>query len=276
MDPDDSGTGPYGSVDPETERRWRDVLTGNHPAYRYGRRILRRLPSDTRCKLCAAPFHGPASPVMRLIGKGPWPKNPKYCGACFTAISRHRGGAEIECSLLFADVRGSTALAEGLSPTAFLHMMERFFGTAAKVLVDHDGIVDKFVGDEVIGIFIPAMAPDHARDALDAAEHLLTRLGQDVSGPIPVGVGVNSGVAYVGSVGSGDHSDVTAMGDPVNVAARLASAAGRGEILVAPETIRLLGLDPSTLVTRELRLKGKSDAITAAVITPGVHRPLGR
>ena len=267
MDPDDQSTGPPRVVDPETERRWREVLTGDHPAYRFGRRIFRRLPSDTRCKLCAAPFHGPASPLMRLVGKGPWPKNPKYCGSCFTAISRHRGGAEIECSLLFADVRGSTELAEGLSPTQFLHMMERFFGTAARVLVDHDGIVDKFVGDEVIGIFIPAMASDHARDALAAARHLLIDLGRDATGPIPVGVGVNSGVAYVGSVGSGDHADLTAMGDAVNVAARLSSAAGAGEILVAPETIRLLGVDRSSLVTRNLRLRGKAEPITAAVFS---------
>ena len=137
------------------------------------------------------------------------------------------------------------------------------------MLVDHDGIVDKFVGDEVIGIFIPAMASDHARDALAAAEHLLVSLKEDAFGPIPVGVGVNSGVAYVGSVGSGDHSDITAMGDPVNVAARLASAAGAGEILVAPETIRLLGWDASSLVTRELRLKGKADPIVAVVIRAG-------
>ncbi|CAN5610143.1 adenylate/guanylate cyclase domain-containing protein [soil metagenome] len=262
-----TGAGP-GPVDPDVERRWRDLLTGDHPAYRYGRRIMRRLPSDTRCKLCAAPFHGPAAPIMRLVGKAPWPKNPKYCGSCFTALTRYHGGAEIECSLLFADVRGSTTLAEGMSATGFHQLMERFFGTAASVLVDHDAIVDKFVGDEVIGIFIPAMASDHARQAVEAARALMAGLQRDASGPAtPVGVGVNSGVAYVGAVGSGDHSDLTAMGDPVNVAARLASAAGPGEILVAEATVRRLGMDLTTLTTRQLRLKGKSEPTTVAVLT---------
>ena len=75
---------------------WRDVLAGTHPSIRVGRRLFRRLPGEPRCKLCAAPLGGAASPLMRLIGKGAWPKNPKYCGSCFGLLSEHHGGAEIE------------------------------------------------------------------------------------------------------------------------------------------------------------------------------------
>ena len=78
---------------------------------------------------------------MRLIGKGAWPKNPKYCGSCFGVLSEHHGGAEIECSLMFADVRGSTTMAEDMRPSEIYTLMDRFFDTAAQVLIEHDAIV---------------------------------------------------------------------------------------------------------------------------------------
>jgi hypothetical protein len=87
---------------------WHGVLTGSQPQLRVGRRLFKRLPAAERCKLCAAPLRGAVSPLMRLIGKGRWPKNPKYCRSCVTFLVDHSGGAEIECSQLFADVRGST------------------------------------------------------------------------------------------------------------------------------------------------------------------------
>ena len=100
---------------------------------------------------------------MRFLDHAQWAKNPKYCTGCFRMLSTHHGGAEVECSLLFADVRGSTTIAETTSPREFNRLMGRFYDTASEVLVDHDGIVDKFVGDEIIGIFVPAMAsPQHA------------------------------------------------------------------------------------------------------------------
>src|SRR5439155_8817953 len=163
------------------------------------------------------------------------PKNPKYCSICFNLLSAAHGGAEIECSLLFADVRGSTTMAEAMRPAEFTRLMGRFYDTATDVLVGHDAIVDKFVGDEVIGIFIPALAgSSHAERAIEAAEALLHRTGHaDATGPwVPIGAGVNTGVAYVGAVGEGLDTELTAMGDAVNTTARLASAAGAGEILV--------------------------------------------
>jgi adenylate cyclase len=68
-------------------------------------------------------------------------------------VVEHHGGAEIECSFLFADVRGSTAIAEGMSPSSFHRLLDRFFTTASKVVFDHDGSVDKFVGDELMAMF---------------------------------------------------------------------------------------------------------------------------
>jgi hypothetical protein len=113
---------------------WRAILLGTYWQFRAGRRLLKHLPHEPRCKLCAAPFQGPGAPFMRVIGKGPWPKNPTYCGSCFKTLANNHGGAEIPCSLLFADVRGSTQMAESMRPTDFRILMDRFFRTASTVL----------------------------------------------------------------------------------------------------------------------------------------------
>ena len=203
---------------------WRRVLAGTQSQMRSGRRLFGRLPGEPRCKLCAAPLGGTASPLMRLIGKGAWPKNPKYCSSCFKQLSEHHGGAEIECSLLFADVRASTSMAEAMRPVEVYDLMDRFFGTAARILVAHDAIVDRFVGDQAIGIFVPALAgPHHAAQAIQAAQALMTAVRDDVVEPrAPIGAGVHTGIAFVGAVGTESHVDLTALGDTVNIAARLA------------------------------------------------------
>jgi adenylate cyclase len=264
---------PAGPTPPYTDSGATDdiglkVLRGDLPSMRRGRRLFRLLPSSPRCKLCASPFAAPLGPVMRLVGKAPWPANPKYCSMCFADLTKHHSGAEIDCSLLFADVRGSTTLAEQLRPLEFRNTMDRFFATATEVLVAHDAVVDKFVGDEVIAIFIPVLtAGQHARSAVDAGRALLNAT-QDAKGApwIPVGVGVNTGIAFVGAVGAGDKTDLTAMGDTVNVAARLASAAGPGEMLVTVATADAASLDVQGVERRSLELKGKTTTTDVFVL----------
>jgi adenylate cyclase len=254
---------------PESEEKWRQLLVDQAP-FLGRRRFHARIPSSPRCKLCAAPFSGPGGLLLRFAGHARWTKNPKYCTGCFRMLSRNHGGAEIDCSLLFADVRGSTTLAESTSPREFNRMMGRFFDTASNVLVEHDGIVDKFVGDEIIGIFVPSMASrQHAARAISAARTLLTETGFGTpAGPwVPIGIGVNTGVAYVGSIGEGSDTEMTAMGDVVNVTARLSSVAGAGEILVTTEAAAAAGL-PDDLPRRSLQLKGKSRATDVVVIQP--------
>ncbi len=222
---------------------------------------------------------------MRRIGKAPWPKNPKYCSACFIQLAKYRDGAEIPCSLLFADVRGSTALAETMAPAAFRALMNRFFDVATEAVNDRDGVVDKYVGDEIIGIFIPAMSGEgHAADAIAAAQTLVARApdvllddgtagagattpaGAATPAGLTVGAGVNTGIAYVGAVGSGDNVELTAMGDPVNVTARLAAAAGPGEILVTAAAAEAAMLPADGLERRTLELKGKTGTTDVVVL----------
>ena len=249
---------------------WRSILTGSHDRYAKTRRLLRRIPSAPRCKMCAAPFGGPGAPIMRLLGRGPWDKNHHYCGVCFTVLQNLRGGAEIECSLLFADVRGSTHLAEQMSPSTFRQLMARFYEMAAGVLVERDAIVDKFVGDEVVAIFIPALAGDaHAARAIASAQALMVATGNagDEEPWLPLGAGVHTGVAFVGSVGEGRAAELTALGDVVNVAARLASAAGAGEILCTSAAATAAALQINQLEQRRLSLRGKSEATDIVVVS---------
>jgi adenylate cyclase len=149
--------------------------------------------------------------------------------------------------------------------------MDRFYATAVDVLVAHDAFVDKFVGDEVIGILVPALTEaGHARQAVLAGLRLLEATGHRGGKPwVPVGIGVNTGVAYVGAVGTEDHVEFTALGDNVNVTARLASSARAGELLVADAAAKLAGIDASSLERRRLELKGRTVATDVVVLTAG-------
>jgi adenylate cyclase len=125
-------------------------------------------------------------------------------------------------------------------------------------------MVDRLIGDQVIGLFIPGMVgKEHPRRAIQAAQKLLYLTGhQDSHGPwLPVGIGVHSGLAFVGVVGGteGNPSDFTALGDNVNIAARLASLAGQGEIFISDAAYTASGLDLGDLDYKQVELKGKSE-----------------
>jgi adenylate cyclase len=245
---------------------WRRLLNDPDSGFAAGRGLFRLLPSSPRCKLCASPFAGPGAPFMRMIDRGPWDKNPSICGNCFKQLEKARGGAEIDLSMLFADVRGSTGLAESMGTAAFRRLMDRFYREATNVLVAHDAVLDKFVGDEVVALFLPVLAgADHSGHAIQAGRDLLRATGHGSTKPwIPIGVGVHTGSAYVGSIGD-TVTDFTALGDSVNVTARLASAAGPGEILVSAATAEAAGLDGSP-ETRTLTLRGRTEPLEVRVL----------
>jgi adenylate cyclase len=237
------------------------------------RRFWRMLPGGARCKICTSPFGAPFGPVLRLLGKGRWHGNPRYCGGCFQAIYAHRGGAEVECTMFFADIRGSTSLAETMRPGEFRTLLDRFYQTAADILVAHEAVVDKFVGDEVVAIFVPSMTGGaHARQAIDAGLALLRATSGGAAAPVPIGIGVNTGTAYVGTVGTAEHVEFTALGDAVNVTARLASAAAAGEMLVTESAASSAGWIPPVAERRELDLRGKTEQTAVLVVRAGSER----
>jgi adenylate cyclase len=256
-----TGQTPPPPGDAHAEEFWRDYLSHPDTLMTFGRRVFSRIPASPRCQLCAAPFAGAGAPVMRLIGKVPSEGNPNMCNTCQKMLIKHHGGAEVEGSLLFADIRGSTSMAEKMSAGDFRDLLDRFYTTASETVFAHNGIVDKFVGDELVASFPPVYGARHAENAVATARDLLRVTGHaDPGGPwVPLGAGVHTGRMWFGAVGEGNHVEITVVGDTVNTAARLASEATTGEVIVSTDAAAAAGLDP-TLERRSLALKGKESA----------------
>ena len=181
------------------------------------------------------------------------------------------GGAEVDIAVLFADVRGSTELGEHLGPAEYASLLNRFYAATTETLIQYDAIIDKLIGDEVMALFIPGFCgPNYVRHAADAAIALMGAVGyRDAEGPwMPIGVAVNSGMSFVGNVGSEGIVDFTALGDTVNTASRLASNAAAGEILLSEQVFRSLAQQVSDAETRILNLRGKEVPFTARVLKP--------
>ena len=133
------------------------------------------------------------------------------CGACIRRMERHLGGADVELTLLFADLRGSTELAGQLTPTAYRSFVNDFYAVAARDIEASGGIVNKYLGDGVFAIFVPGFSgSDHAQRGIDAARRIL----RDTEAPVPpqpggnplaVGIGLHTGTAYVGVLGEAGH-----------------------------------------------------------------------
>ena len=258
--------------DAMVEEVWRTYLTtGKHVRERRYRQIFRLLPGNPRCNGCYAPFQGAGSTVARMIyGRRPSRLNPQLCNVCDVFAQKYQGGAEIELSLLFVDVRGSTALAEGMNPTEFSQLINRFYQTATQVMVHTDALIDKIIGDQVAGMYVPGFAgQQHPRRAIEAARDILreTGYGNGAKPWISLGAGVHTGTAFVGSLGSENGvSDITVLGDTPNTAARLSTSAGTGEILISEAAYQAAGLDSEDLEKRELQLKGKREPVNVWVM----------
>ena len=253
-------------ADPSIEEQWYKMLTEGEPIPRRLYHLHGWLPSDPRCKICGSPFKGWGGFIMHMMGRDQSRYNPRFCEKC--KVFEHPGGAEVNLTMLFADVRGSTTLAEKMSAREFSQLINRFYKIATHVLIQTDAMVDRLLGDEVIGLYLPGFAgPEHPRKAVEAAQQLLRLTGHnDAKGPwLPVGVGVHTGPAFVGVVGSEESTaDFTALGDNVNITALLASQAGAGEILISDASYSAAALEVKGLEHRHLELKGKSEPI-------GVH-----
>jgi adenylate cyclase len=243
---------------------WHAMFGVGHPLLISYQRFNKRLPSPPRCKLCLAPFRGIGSIVMRWQGRTPSNRNPRFCSRCDSFIRANPGGAEVEMSMLFVDVRGSTTLAEKMSATQFSTLMNSFYAMTTSVLFETDGFVIDLVGDEVVGLYPPGFSgSDHAKLAIRAAQ-LILKANSDV----PIGIGVHTGVAYIGTMSGADNSimDVRALGDSVNTAARLCSNAAPGEAFLSQAACERAGFAFDMLEQRHMELKGKSEPVDIRVL----------
>jgi adenylate cyclase len=242
---------------------WDKLLTEGHQSLVRARRMFRYLPSAPRCKVCNNPFGGPAGRVFAAAGFRPSRKNPNLCSRCCDALPA--GGAEVDVAVLFADVRGSTALGQRAVAADFAALLNRFYIAATRTLLRHDAVIDKLIGDEVMAFFVRGISgPHYRRRAVLAGMELLKAVGYGGDeGPwLELGVAVNAGVAYVGNVG-GAVVDFTALGDPVNVSARMQQHAAGGELLVASGVAdELMEKTPQ----RRLNLRGHDRPINAFVL----------
>ena len=216
--------------------------------------VMRHLPSEPRCRLCRAPYGGIGGRVMRRFGFGPSRKNPSLCVTCFEKAPM--GGVEMEIGVLFADVRGFTSMSEDMPPARVAELLNRFYECASRIL-GRSAVIDKLVGDEVMALYIPELFRGEGweQDMLRDARDLLDAVGSWLR----VGVGLDVGTAFVGNVGSGEVKDFTALGDVVNTAARLQSAAEAGQIVMSGRVVQRLPERPAGATSTSLELKGKSE-----------------
>ena len=171
--------------------------------------------------------------------------------------------------MIFADVRGSTSIADKVGPAEFASLLNRFYDVATRSLLLQQAVVDKMIGDEVMAFFIPAFQADSQAAAMRAAVDILSGVGYGSgSDPwLPVGIGINFGEAYVGKVGTGDVSDFTVLGDTVNTAARLQGHAKAGEVVVSESVYSHIASKYPDAPQEKIDVRGRVESFGVHVIS---------
>jgi len=175
----------------------------------------------------------------------------------------HPGGERRSVSVLFADLRGYTSLAEELPPHEAMVVLNTYLAEMIRAVYDHGGTVNQILGDGVMSLFgAPIDYPDHARRAVSAALAMQRLVGNvqidgHASVQLQMGIGINSGEAVVGHIGSDQRMDYTAVGDAVNLAARFEQNAGPGQVLVTQSTYEQIAELFEVHPVGTLRAKGR-------------------
>ena len=205
------------------------------------------------------------------------PERARFCLNCGAALSAEGEGQRAletrrRVTVLFSDVAGSTVIGEKLDPEALREVMQRYFDAMRVVIERHQGTVEKFIGDAVMAVFgIPQLHEDDALRAVRAAFDMhsaLEILNRDLRDRWGVEIAIRTGI-NTGEVVAGDAStqQSLATGDVVNTAARLEQAAAPGEVLIGPETHRLIRHAVTTDAPQALELKGKAGTVLARRVT---------
>jgi adenylate cyclase len=181
------------------------------------------------------------------------------------------GGSLVEVTALFADLRGFTTFSEGVEPAEIVRMLNRYHGVAVPCILDNGGTIVQFVGDALLALFnAPARQSDHARRAVRAAlsmQDAVERIAASHPGWPRMRVGANTGAAIVGNIGSETLKGFNAMGDAVNVAARLQTIAQPGHVVIGDATLEAAGSGILVEPLGELLVKGRQKPVRAFVVT---------
>jgi adenylate cyclase len=179
------------------------------------------------------------------------------------------GGERRPTTVLFSDIRGFTAIAEGMGPDGIAQFLSEYFTEMVEVIFEHGGTLDKFIGDAIMALWGAPIAhaddPDRALRAALAMQRSIARLNQHWASQgrpeIGVGIGINHGEVFAGNIGSHRRLEYTVIGDAVNVAARLCAEAGPGEVLVSEQFLGVVRDQVSCDYLPELALKGKAQIV---------------
>lgn len=186
-------------------------------------------------------------------------------------LSVEKGGEQRVATVLFADIRGFTSMSENMYAAEVLQMLNEYFEVMVEIVFRHEGTVDKFVGDEIMVIWgAPVVHVDDPARAVRAALDMQSALAdfnraREAKGkrPIQIGIGINTGELVAGYIGSTRTMSYSVIGDTVNTAARICSAAGAGEIIISQDTYEYIRGDFDVAAVEPLNAKGKSKPIEA-------------
>lgn len=168
-----------------------------------------------------------------------------------------RGGQRKKLTMFFSDIRGFTAFSETVKPEKVITMLNSFLSFQADIIQKNGGVIDKFVGDEVVAIF---EGPHMIEHAMDSAVEILKKMEdtrKKLKQNIHIGIGMHTGVVVRGNMGSRNRMDYTVIGDCVNTAARLCGAAPRGQILITQEVYKQAPIKTFFEGPEDLKVKGK-------------------
>lgn len=179
------------------------------------------------------------------------------------------GGVNQKVSVMFADIRGFTPLSENLEPARVVEILNEYFTRVTDVIFDHEGMIDKYIGDAVMAVFgAPLSKGNDAANAVKSAIHiqrLIAEMNRDAGArgwpKLKIGIGVNTGTVTVGNIGSPRRLDYTVVGDAVNTASRLMANAKGGEILISQSTAADLGEKFELTELPALKVKGRSEPV---------------
>jgi adenylate cyclase len=171
--------------------------------------------------------------------------------------------------MLFADIRGFTSMSERHTPEEMVETLNNYFEFMVDALFKHGGTLDKYVGDEIIGLFgapveladAPGRAVRCALDMLKALEEFNRLRAAENKEPLHIGIGINTGPVIAGAIGSSRTLQYTVIGDPVNIASRLCSVAKAGEVIISEYTMREVRQDVLVEPREAVQVKGKSQAL---------------
>lgn len=182
-------------------------------------------------------------------------------------------GQKAEITVLFSDIRGFTTMSESTPPEKIVEMLNIHFTVMADVILKHNGTIDKYIGDAIMAFWgAPVRTADHARQAVDAAKEMLEKLPevnrllheQGFAAEIKIGIGINTGEATIGNIGSDRKKNYTIVGDTVNLASRLESITKEHNtpLVFSEYTCAGLDNDPDCQLLDSVRVKGREQPVT--------------